>query len=194
VPFYHWYAAPAVVGLVIIASVGLEAALTLVIRMVSPRVRTPVSVLAMTAAVIWCLVINFNTLRGLPTTSAQHPMLQIYEQAGRWLDAHAPPAATVGYFEIGYLGYYAHRPIVDPLGLLDPAIPPHIAKADFLWAYREHPPDYILEQSGNSFGGIRGEAWFTRGYQPVQTFTHPKWGVSLTVFQRVAERPAVALH
>ena len=148
----------------------------------------------MSLAVLCCLGINLLTLRTLRTTSRQHSTLQIYEQTGRWIDANTPPAATIGYFEIGYLGYYAHRRIVDPLGLVDPAIPPHVAKRDFLWAYREYLPDYILERSGNSFGGIRTESWFMHDYQPIQTFTHPQSDVSVTVFQRVAARPAVALH
>jgi arabinofuranosyltransferase len=192
VPFYHWYAAPPVLGLVIIAAVGLETTMTFLIRRSTPRRLVPIA--AMTLAIAWCFAINLTTLRTLRITSRQHTTLQIYEQAGRWLDANTPPAATVGYFEIGYLGYYAHRRIVDPLGLVDPAIPPHIAQRDFLWAYREHPPDYILEKSGNSFGGILTEAWFTRDYQQIHTFTHPQSDVSVTLFQRVAGRPAVALH
>jgi hypothetical protein len=139
-------------------------------------------------------VINLMTLRTLHITSRQHTTLQIYEQTGRWIDANTPPAATVGYFEIGYFGYYAHRRIIDPLGLVDPAIPPHVAKRDFLWAYREYQPDYILEISGNSFGGILTEPWFQRDYKPIRTFTHPQSERSVTVFQRVAARPSVALH
>jgi arabinofuranosyltransferase len=188
VPFYHWYAAPAIVGVCIVVGVALEAVLTLLLRLAS-RVRLArpqLPVVAAAIGVVWCVVINLGTLRGLPYSSAPHPLLQIYEQAGRWLNTHTEPTATIGYFEIGYLGYYAHRHIIDPLGLLDPAIPPHIAKLDFLWAYREHPPAYILEQSTNSYGGIRKEEWFTRDYHPIQTFTHPNWPVSLTVFQRTA--------
>jgi arabinofuranosyltransferase len=197
VPFYHWYAAPAVVGVVIVASAGIESVLTLLLtRLASPAPPAPslasparrpyAPVVAATAGVLLCLAINLPLLRELPTSSAEHPMLQIYEQAGRWLHANVPPEATIGYFEIGYLGYYARRPVIDPLGLFDPAIPPHIAKRDFLWAYRQHPPSYILERSDNSYGGIRGEAWFSRDYQPIKTFSHPTWQVNLTVFQRIA--------
>lgn len=198
VPFYHWYAAPPMLGLVVIAGVGIETACRFLIRIgtrqAGSRPRPLVPIVAMTLAVAWCFVINMMTLRTLHISSRQHSTLQIYEQTGRWIDANTPPAASVGYFEIGYLGYYAHRRIIDPLGLVDPAIPPHVAKRDFLWAYREYLPDYILERSGNSFGGIRTESWFTRDYQPIHTFTHPQSDVSVTVFQRVAARPAVALH
>jgi hypothetical protein len=136
---------------------------------------------------VWCLVMNLGVLRGLPISSLPHPVLQVYEQAGRWLATNTEPDATIGYYEIGYLGYYAHRPIIDPLGLLDPAIPPHIAKLDFLWAYREHPPIYILEQGANSFGGIRATDWFGREYQPIHTFTHPQTPMTLVVFRRTGK-------
>jgi hypothetical protein len=189
VPFYHWYAAPPVVAVVILAGAGLEGALAVLTWLASrlePRAaRLPVIAGAFGAA--WCLVINLGVLRGLPISSLPHPMLQIYEQAGHWLATNTEPDATIGYFEIGYLGYYAQRPIIDPLGLLDPAIPPHIAKLDFLWAYRQRPPAYILEQSGNSYGGIRGTDWFGRDYQPIHTFSHPELLTTLTVFRRTTK-------
>jgi hypothetical protein len=189
VPFYHWYAAPAILGLVILAAAGIEAVLALITHFLSrSRARTLVTV---AAGVIISITINYARLRALPMTAQPYPMLVIYEDAGRWLHANTPPGASIGYQEIGFLGYYAQRPIVDPLGLLDPAIPPHIAKQDFTWAYREHLPEYILERNGDSYGGMRDQEWFQRGYKPIHTFTTPRApDMTLTVFQRVTAAPA----
>jgi hypothetical protein len=195
VPFYHWYAVPAVVGLVILAAAGIEGTLTLIARLATrnraahdggTRMRVA-QMLAATAGIVICIAINFTALRELPVSSQRAPMLDLYEEAGRWLHANAAPAATIGYYEIGYIGYYAHNRVVDPLGLLDPAVPPHIATQDFLWAYRHYQPTYILERADNSYGGIRTTDWFPREYQPIHTFTHARAaGVSLTLYQRVA--------
>jgi hypothetical protein len=208
VPFYQWYAAPALVGLAIVAAAGIEGALALVVRLAS-RIRGPrgvrggardpaaernvggarlLPILATIAGALLCIAINFHRLRYLPLTSQPHPMLVIYADAGRWLQAHTPPAATIGYHEIGYVGYYARRPMIDPLGLLDPAIPPHIAQRDFLWAYRQRQPEYILERDADreGYGGIRAQEWFQRGYTPIQHFTTPGAPeLGLTVFQRI---------
>jgi hypothetical protein len=193
VPFYHWYAAPAIVGVSILAAAGIEAALVLLARFISARGVSntrATSAIAAVAGLLLCIGINYHHLRMLPITSRPYPLVEIYEEAGRWLEANTPPDATIGYHEIGFLGYYAHRHVIDPLGLLDPAIPPHIAKQDFLWAYRERQPTYILVRDDDSplgYGGIRGQAWFQRNYMEIRRFTTPRVPrMSVTVYQRVA--------
>jgi len=198
VPFYHWYAAPAVVGLAIVAACGITGTVALIARLAT-RVRQPHEpspsrfalsehardLLSAAAGLLLCAAVMFQALRALPITAQPAPMLEVYTEAGRWLQAHTAPTATIGYYEIGYLGYYARRRVIDPLGLVDPAIPPHIAQQDFLWAYRHYQPTYVLQQEPYSFGGMLNADWFRREYRPMHTWVHPRSAdVKLTIYQR----------
>ncbi|HEY3781223.1 MAG TPA: hypothetical protein VGL56_09085 [Fimbriimonadaceae bacterium] len=46
----------------------------------------------------------------------------LYTEAGKWLDLHVRPGVTVGYTEIGFIGWNAPNVVImDPLGLGSPA-------------------------------------------------------------------------
>ncbi|MBN2500027.1 MAG: hypothetical protein JXB38_04610, partial [Anaerolineales bacterium] len=47
-------------------------------------------------------------------------------EAARWIAANTPPDALIGAHDIGALGYYAHRPILDLAGLVTPDVVPFI--------------------------------------------------------------------
>ena len=51
---------------------------------------------------------------------AQISRLKIYSALGKWLDANLPPEASVGALEVGIIGYYSHRSMVDFAGLIQP--------------------------------------------------------------------------
>ncbi len=187
VPFYHWYAAPAVVGLVMVVASGISGVLALVMSLARLNDRRLAATLSAVAGLLFCVAIHHEQLRTLPITSQTAPMLELYADAGQWLQAHAAPDATVGHYEIGYLGYYAHRRVIDPLGLIDPAIPPHVATLDFTWAYRQYKPTYIFERSGENFGHMLTADWFTQAYQPLHTWVSPRVPtLTLTIYQRKA--------
>ena len=172
VPFYHWYAAPALVGLSIVTGAGLAALLSLA-RRVIPLKRAEGFVLV-TAGAALVVLAGYPYLRALPETSKEHPAIGVYVAAGRWLHDHTPPNASVGYYEIGFLGYYSDRLIVDSLGLVDPSIPPHVAKQDLAWAFRERRPAYILEKPGvGALNSFTGEPWFAAEYRERLVFTPP---------------------
>ena len=66
----------------------------------------------------------------------------IYEQIGAWLRANTPPAASVGMYEVGTVGYYADRRVIDFYGLIQPDVPEHLA--DPSWAPQHYQPDYVV--------------------------------------------------
>jgi arabinofuranosyltransferase len=191
VPFYHWYAASAVVGIAALAACGIDAVSTVVTsglaRLTRKRtVMRGAAALGTTFQLLLFVVVAFHYLRTLPVTARTAPLLELYAEAGKWLQSHSSQDASVGYFEIGYLGYHAQRRIIDPLGLLDPAIPAHLAQGDMTWAYRTYEPTYLVEQE-ISYGDVRKTEWFQRRYQPVQTLKHPSLpDNSLTIYRRAA--------
>ena len=52
----------------------------------------------------------------------QHPdqRLSIYPRVGEWLRTHTGPNATVGTLEVGMVGFYSQRPMIDFAGLIQP--------------------------------------------------------------------------
>ncbi|MFO0757360.1 MAG: hypothetical protein U0359_12765 [Byssovorax sp.] len=82
-----------------------------------------------------------------PLLAAQHRLRsnQVFEQTvrapvGRWLDEHAASSDRVfisSQSSIGYIGYYAHRPILDPKGLVTPEVLPY-------WSPEHRYPDLAI--------------------------------------------------
>ena len=54
-----------------------------------------------------------------------------HERAGRWLAAHTPANAVVATHDIGAIGYYSQREIVDIAGLVSPDVVAHVRQPDF---------------------------------------------------------------
>ena len=52
----------------------------------------------------------------------------------RWLDEHIPPDQLLAVHDIGAVGYFAPRPILDLAGLVSPEVIPIIRDVDALWA------------------------------------------------------------
>jgi hypothetical protein len=191
VPFYHWYAAPAITGLTIVMGCGVAGLVSLVHRAIAsaratsargtgtaadavPAPAGGAGVLAVVAGTCLVLIAGHLHVWGLPRTTHLPAMAQLYADVGRWLHDHTPPGSSVGYYEIGFIGYYSDRRMVDALGLIDPAVPPHVAQRDFAWAFRQHRPTYLLEKPGaDDLNAFRKEPWFAREYRELRSFAPP---------------------
>ena len=167
VPFYHWYAAPAALGLSILAGCGLAAVADLIVTVWKSGDRRAVH----GGAIALALLISAPALAALPRTSALNDTVKLYIQAGHWLDAETPPSRSVGYYEIGYIGFYGHRRMIDALGLIDPSVSPAVARRDFAWAFGKARPDYILEKRGAGLNAFLNEPWFKEEYRPLATLS-----------------------
>jgi hypothetical protein len=214
VPFYHWYIIPAVFGLMILAASGVAAAVaaaTYLYRRLLKGYPIPDDQAAKAISLPelrWLSFINTARLNGalsaltvlllLPGIAAQlgdvqrlalqpDPAEEQYQRTGQWLAANTPLGSSVGYFEIGYLGYYARRPIVDPLGLFDPLIVPHVARREFTWAYEHYRPAYIVQNQRifpEYIGKIVKEPWFKREYREVAQIAEPGYP-PLIIYRRM---------
>ncbi len=122
----------------------------------------------------------------LPETKAD-----VYARAGRWLRDQTPPGALVAVTEVGVMGYYSQRPMVDFLGLLEPDVAQALARGDLHWALLHYQPDYLALTAISPLYAydLRADTWFQAAYAPVQTFDEPRfWGSPLTVYRRQVPR------
>lgn len=86
---------------------------------------------------------------------------------GRWLEANSSPRALVAATDIGAVGYFSHRRILDLEGLTSPEITrrrqagepitPYLrqARADYLIIYGDAPPPYLDELDGEIVYRVR---------------------------------------
>ena len=178
VPFYHWYVLPPVYGLIILSALGLDLLLrqgTSVVQRFMPlwypHMRTGLSGIALLAGMFMLPIITSIAQVNSAHTQVRY---QTHTKLSQWFNRHAPADASIGYVEVGYLGYLTQRPIIDSLGLVTPGVAPAIARRDFAWAYEQYRPDYIIIHAHffpESMQAMRDSAWFQAEYMQVAQFT-----------------------
>jgi hypothetical protein len=113
----------------------------------------------------------------------QHPddRLLIYETVGVWLRDHTPPDASVGTLEVGMIGYYAQRRMIDFAGLIQPQVSNQLT-ADTtyedaaLWAVEHYRPDYLVLHK-NLFPRLE-QGYVTQHCRVIQLFPGKAYGYS----------------
>ena len=107
-----------------------------------PRARL---VLAGTCAFLMALqVVAFRQFREQNVGPAEMGMERAHVALGKWLGAHAPPNSTVAVGDIGAIGFWSHRKILDLDGLTDTYI------SHLPGAYAEkQDSQYVLRQAPN---------------------------------------------
>ncbi len=111
----------------------------------------------------------------------------VYRRVGQWLGAHTPPQATVGVMEVGVIGYYSERKIIDFLGLIEPEVAEALSYWNIYWAIPHYQPDYIVLTEVNPLYSyyMGNDKWFKSVYCPVQEFVDLRfWAGPITVYQR----------
>jgi hypothetical protein len=180
---YFWYYAPLVPGFVVLVGLGLEGVAGGKGQVAGGKGQgedqraSPapfnLSTFNFLAAILLILLgaVHIRNLFNLP----QHidRRYAIYRAAGEWLAQNTPPEASVGTLEVGILGYYARRPVVDFAGLIQPEVARQMGAASTyedtaLWAAERYHPDYVVLFPGSL-------ARFEQAYvavrcQPAQTF------------------------
>jgi len=113
------------------------------------------------------------------------PREELYGRVGAWLADHTARDASVAYVEVGRIGYYSRRPIVDQMGLVTAGVAEKVAESDFGWPIYHYQPQYYLVNS--LFGWVNGlpeEPWFPGVYRPVTSFSPVDGTMTLTVFEK----------
>ncbi len=135
---YFWYYAPLVPGFVALAGLGVE---------YLSRAWKPLFPLLMLAILPWMAY----SLTRMPRHTDKR--LNAYRAAGVWLRENTPPDSSVGMLEIGIIGYYARRTVVDFAGLLQPDVAAQMrAETTYddtaLWALQRYRPDFVVLHDG----------------------------------------------
>lgn len=92
----------------------------------------------------------------LPAVQSHNYLSQNYEELGRWFKDSTPPDASIAISDVGAVGYFSERHVLDMFGLIDA----HIARLHGRMHYKgdaryilSRKPSYIVLVSLNDQGG-----------------------------------------
>ena len=182
VPFYHWYIAPGLFGAAVLLGciVGqIPQVISYVVNKLIPPLSLNLSKIGLLVALGIVLPMfvegaKFPLRKGLAIHNS-YPAVP-YRAVGEWLAQNTPEDSTIGYVEIGYIGFYSMRSIVDPLGLVTQDAIDHVRERDITWAYRDKLPNYLVVNPRFTlmFGSFQQEPWFTSCYKELSSFEELK--------------------
>lgn len=180
VPFYFWYSVPLLASLTFGAGVGLG-------FMVQPeqmRSKTTFTKLSRAMLLIEAVVMAAITL-GVGLRNVQHSTSKLskipakteaYIATGRWLAENTPGDSTVGFIEVGLVGYFSNRQIVDLLGLTTPGTESYLMRRDHAGLVEAYHPDYHIRNTNFDGWGmnktVHESIYFKTHYKPVAEIPH----------------------
>jgi len=121
----------------------------------------------------------------------------IYREVGCWLNTHTRGDASIGVIEVGIIGYFADRVMVDFLGLLQPDVARALKRGDLYYAIPHYMPDYIVLGKGLYIYGmwLGGDDWFLDNYHPIKEFSDERfWGSPLVILERISKPSPIVEH
>lgn len=177
---YFWYYAPLVPGLVVLTGAGLGFLWDLRRRFTGQLLRlAPVCLVIALMAFVGA----YQLREGWRFRSRYDKRIAVYRQVGDWLRENTEPDAAVGTLEVGAIGYYSERQMVDFAGLIQPDVALQLKRDTTyedaaLYAIERYRPKYIA-LIGSTFARFREEA-MTDTCQPLEMFEDD--GFSVEVF------------
>jgi len=139
---YFWYVAPLLIGLAPAFGLGIRVLFDGLSRIGGRRLALIGLAVALIGSAVW--------LSGSVMRIGQQidQRLVVYRAAGEWLAAYTAPTATVATLEIGIVGYYAQRPMIDFAGLVQPDIAGQLGPGHYIaaasYAIDRYRPDYLV--------------------------------------------------
>jgi hypothetical protein len=137
IPNYHWYYGPFFYFLTLFSASG---AYQLVQRAIHAHSRADS---LLTAAPIVALIVIFS-IHNLQLSNVSRSSFTPYQNIGEWINTNTAPNATIAAVEIGTIGWYSDRYIIDILGLTNPYNADFIAQKDVYSWLTKYSPDYIV--------------------------------------------------
>ena len=138
VPGYFWYFGPVVPGLVALIAVGAE----FIAQRLTSLMRDKSRVTSLESSILnpQSFILLFALLLWLPQVRSTIQLkdlndnrLGLYQKTGEWLRANTPPTASIGTLEVGIIGYFAQRRLVDFAGLLQPDVACNQTALTMIW-------------------------------------------------------------
>ena len=190
VPAAEWYYAPVMPGVALLTGRGIQLLAEAIYAglrrwvglTVAPKLKVGLSagVMSLALAVLFSAFYPASAL-----IVAENPdwKAQIYPDTARWLAENSNASANFATIDIGHLGYWSGRRIIDIVGLAQPDVAVKIAEGDFGYAIQHYQPDMVLI-GFTWLPEIQSQAWFQRDYVVRRYFNYPDFAEPLLLLSR----------
>ena len=118
-------------------------------------------------AIIIILLLSYGRSRQI--AEEQKHLDAVNKATGLWIHQNTPAHADVAIKDIGSIGYYSKRRVLDLAGLVSPQCIPFRARNDFLGPIRKFRPAYFAFSSGQARNLGLDHSDLLFGYKPVKT-------------------------
>jgi hypothetical protein len=162
---YFWYYAPLVPAALVLVGEGVVG----VIRGLT-TLRLPRTALVGFSGLFLVCLLAAPMAGSLSMAWRPDVRLEVYREIGEWLRAETPAGATVGALEVGIIGYYSRRNMVDFAGLIQPEVAAQLDSTggysnSATWVIQEQQPDYVVLQQP-ALAEVAAADWFQAAYVP----------------------------
>ena len=146
---YFWYYAPLIPGFVVLVGAGFTALWNF-----HPRMDEKWQFIFRGAALVLILLLGLTQMLDLwRFRNVLDKRIAVYAEIGHWLDENTSPNASIGSLEVGAIGYYAQRKMIDFAGLIQPDVARQLTRdATYedaaLYAVSRYQPEYIVLIAG----------------------------------------------
>ncbi len=159
---FSWYYPPLVPSLALLAAGGIDTA----VQFVAQRLNLKVGRYAFLAVLcVLCLIPHIEwSIESRRTQMDVHSAS--YVKVGNWLQVHTPPDSSVALLEIGIIGFYSDRTVVDTMGLVSPGMLGHLGDwiQTLQFAVNHYWPDYVVALQRTAWEYLVNEPWFKEAY------------------------------
>lgn len=185
-PYYHWYSVPPLTIFLMIASIGFYHIFTIILQgfkkeetslhLLFKKIVTLITIFSLLLLLmisVYPLAESTNNLLKNAKGFSQdlNNRYDFYKYVGEKIKNETPSNASVGVTEIGIIGWYSERRIIDFCGLLQPHISENLGSGKIVDHYKV---DYILHSP--IFSWIAPVSSLCN-YQIIETYTiqNEKW-------------------
>jgi hypothetical protein len=103
--------------------------------------------------------------------------------SAHWIEAHILPDELLAIHDIGAVGFFAPRPILDIAGLVNPDVIPLIGNEEALWGYmQEHGARYLMAFANQVPGGQVDDPRLCRAFTSGNPTAVSAGGDNMTVY------------
>lgn len=161
-PNFYWYYLPPIPVLFLVAAYGFEWLLH------RRQALKAAGWMLASLSLGWIAARDLQLFRSDPLGSSFYHSL--HRKAGLWLARYSEPQAVVMAYEVGMIGYYSNRRVIDMLGLTNPEMVQALRRRDYTWSVRHYKPDYLFITDKADYpltAPVYLADWFRRCYREV---------------------------
>lgn len=106
---------------------------------------------SMSLIVLLIACLSYNSIvKSSWTKSLQDKQQEVLIPIGEWFNTNTPPESTILLEHIGYIGWYADRPMFDEVGMVTPkAVDLHVHNVPAKYYYQVFWPNYVVWSCSN---------------------------------------------